>query len=1217
MFTPQKNPWPALSITPRSEVLGSARSGGGPRTTASNPRNLEKGKAVMYVDGPAEPPPPPPLGLLSENGGREVGETENMEDWRRFREAGLLDEATMEKRDKEALLEKIARLERELLDYQHYMGLLLIEKKEWTSKFEELRESIAEGQELLKREQASHSIALAEVEKREENLRKVLNVERQCVADLEKALRETRAECEQVKLSSETKLADAKALVSGVQGRSFQVQEKLSAADAKLTEASRKTLELDRKLLEIEARESVLRRERMSLKAEQEAHEASFSKHREDIREWEKKLQEGEEKLCEGRRIINEREEKASGIDKVLKQREKMLEEQMEKINLANLALKEKEHDIEVRLESLAVKEEKAESIRRQLEEKEKELSTLTEKLSARERVEIQKLLDDQRVALDLKNQQFEFELEGKRRLLDEEMRKKSDDLDEKKAEITHMEEKLRKREQGLENKSDRVKEKEKDVEAKLKLLKEKEKNLKEEEKNLGLVKEEIISEKESLEVLKDELKKMEAEISQKQLDIHAESERLKVIDAERREYVRLQTELKAETEKCRLKKELLLKEVEDLKQDRKKFEEGWEALDEKRAAVAAELQQLTEEKQMFEKLRHSEEDRLRNEKIANEDYIRRELEVIKLDKESFAANMRHEESVLSDKYQNERDQLQREFEARRMNLETNMLKKQEETEKNLQEKWREFELERDRELSNINYQKEEVKKEMEYLRSEKFSFEKEKLDIASNREQLKKQQLEMQKDIDELVMLSEKLKDQRRRFIQQRSRFLAFVERLKSCKNCGNIVRDLSDLAEIEHNDASAFPIEDELLEKVSSYGAEVGRSPTEADLKSSGSGGRVSWLQKCTSRFFNLSPKTIKRLGSQDLEQTVIDRPLVVDGKTEGPSMDFTAKNVAPNNTFEVAEQSLEVAASGDNLSNVEGRRQQVTEDSQHTEQRSDLQRPEKKPRGRPRRTRSVKAVVEDTAVILGNASDGPIIHEEQQKNAANYERRAELSLADKTARKRTRAQSSIMTGGELEADGSEGYSESVTAGGRRKRRQTVTPLQNPGEKRYNLRRHKTVGAATASQASVDSKRRVEAAEGGDVGTSETVNAEVASGRAFEIASDNHNPIPLVQVTSYKHDETRVTSDQAVQFRRPGNSLAGDADAAEIEVVDFSEVNGTREYNGEDEHGSTLYGDVGDDENSDNDNDDDDDDDDGGEDSEHPGETSVSRKIWNFFTS
>lgn len=93
----------------------------------------------------------------------------------------------------------------------------------------------------------------------------------------------------------------------------------------------------------------------------------------------------------------------------------------------------------------------------------------------------------------------------------------------------------------------------------------------------------------------------------------------------------------------------------------------------------------------------------------------------------------------------------------------------------------------------------------------------------------------------------------------------------------------------------------------------------------------------------------------------------------------------------------------------------------------------------------------------------------------------------------------------------------------------------------------------------------------------------------------------------------------------RMPGDGSDGNADAAGYEIVDFSkEANDTLEYNGEDEHRSTLQGDDGIgyeyydyDDDDDDDDGDGDGDGDGDDDSEHPDETSVARKIWNFFTS
>lgn len=100
MFTPQRKAFP----TPH-------RVGAG-KTSGLTPS--AKGKAVAVST--EAPPPPPPLGSLSEASG-EVAmgfDAGNLDDWMRFREAGLLDEAEMQRKDQEALYEKVSRLEREV-----------------------------------------------------------------------------------------------------------------------------------------------------------------------------------------------------------------------------------------------------------------------------------------------------------------------------------------------------------------------------------------------------------------------------------------------------------------------------------------------------------------------------------------------------------------------------------------------------------------------------------------------------------------------------------------------------------------------------------------------------------------------------------------------------------------------------------------------------------------------------------------------------------------------------------------------------------------------------------------------------------------------------------------------------------------------------------------------------------------------------------------------
>lgn len=64
------------------------------------------------------------------------------------------------------------------------MGLLILEQKELTSKYEQAKASAEAAELKYKRNQAAHASALAEARKREETLKKSLGVEKECIASV-------------------------------------------------------------------------------------------------------------------------------------------------------------------------------------------------------------------------------------------------------------------------------------------------------------------------------------------------------------------------------------------------------------------------------------------------------------------------------------------------------------------------------------------------------------------------------------------------------------------------------------------------------------------------------------------------------------------------------------------------------------------------------------------------------------------------------------------------------------------------------------------------------------------------------------------------------------------------------------------------------------------------------------------------------------------------
>ncbi|KAL1218530.1 Protein CROWDED NUCLEI 3 [Cardamine amara subsp. amara] len=1093
MFTPQRNQWSEID---------------------------RKGKAIAFSDEITTPPPRTSLRGVDD-------------DWRKFKEVGLLDEASLERKDRDALLEKVLKLEKELFDYQHNMGLLLIEKKKWTSTNEELQQAFDEAGEILKRERTSNLIALNEADKREENLRKALIAEKQFVAELEKDLKYWQQEHSEVKSTSEAKLAEANTLVMGIKEKALEVDRKRAVAEENLSVINRKSSELERKLKEVETREKVLQREHLSLVTEREAHEAVFYKQREDLQEWEKKLTVEEDRLSEVKRSTNHSEERIIESERSITKKEKLLEEMQQNIDIAKSELKQREESINIKLNDISLKEKDFEVKKTKIDMKEKELHELEEKLILREQMEIGKLIDDQKAVLDSKRQDFAMELEQMRISLDEELERKKAEVEQLQVEISDKGEKLAKREAALDKMEEKAKEKEKDLEATLKAVKEKEKALKAEEKKLHMENERLLEDKEGLRKLKDEIEEIGAETTKQESRIREEHESLRVTKEERLEFLRLQSELKQQIDRTKQEKEFLLKEHEELKQDKERFEKEWEALDEKKANIDREEKEVAEEKENLRSLQISEKHRLQREEMASKENLKRELDGVKMQKESFEADMEIKKLALHENAKNKTSQLVEDLEKQKRNLDMELQRQEEEGEKDFNERARTYEKRSQEELENIHYAKNLAQREMEEVQHEKLALEREREEISLQKKLLKEQEVEMHKDITELDVLRSSLKEQREEFICARDRFLVFLEKLKSCNSCGEIAEKfvLSDLPLPDIEDRNRLSGKQILKAEEA-----VNISPSAENSR------RTSLFGKIALKLLSISP--IKKTDK------VTDLGITVK-LPESPQPDDI-----------VADDDHEPSATEQSF--TESRMQEGPEVSLQSEIESNKPR-----RGRGRgksvrgRSQAGKAPSRDS-----KPSDGQI------------------------PRKRQREQASKITESEHAAGDSDDGVDSITTGGRKKKRQTAVPVtQTPGQPRYHLRRHRNVGTEEdKAQASTGATEKQESVNGG-IRTlpSPTDNPTPPQGENRE----NGKAEVLVEAVTHETVEAETEFKDNNTGKRP-------VEDPQLEAGGSGEI---KEHGEDDDENFSMIEEENEEE--------------GEEETERQGDASIGKKIWVFFTT
>lgn len=789
--------------------------------------------------------------------------------WKRLRQAGF-DEESIRRRDKAALIAYISKLEAEMFDHQHHMGLLILERKELDSKYEQIKASAETTEIMHKRDQALRLSALAEARRREESLKKAVGVKDECIASLEKALHEMRAESAEIKVSAESKLNEGRNMVEDAHKKFTEAEAKLHAAETLEAEASRYHRAAERKLQEVEAREDDLRRRIVSFKSDCDEKEKEIILERQSLGERQKTLQLEHERLLDAQALLNQREDYIFSRSEDLNRIEKDIEDSKVNIEKERRALNEERSNLELTEASLSKREQDVIKREALLNKEQQDLLILQEKLASKESDKVQKVIAGHENALRTRKSEFDAELEMKRKSIEDEIETKTRAWELKEMDLRQREDLMLEREHDLEFQSRAVADREKEVAETLNLLDEKEKRLGAAEEEFERNKACLQEEKEVIIKKKVELQKSLDSLDDKKKLVDCAKEKLEAMKTETSELSVLEINLKEEIDMVRAQKIELIVDSDKLKIEKAKFEAEWELIDEKREELRKEAECVAEERLAFSKFIKDERDSLRLEKIEMQDQYKCDVEALSREREDFMNKMVHDRTEWFSKMQQERADFLLDIEMHKRELENCFEKRREELESDLREREKAFEQERRNELHYISSLKVKAEKELEQVASEMNRLETERKEINLEREQRNKEWAELNNCIEDLKVQREKLKKQRELLHADREEILAQIEDLKKLQEL-NVASDIIADAELQNYEprrkisAKRIMKQQTLIQNAGDSLKEIVadidngfNSPSKHNLDgaSTHSSTPFSWIKRCSELIFKHSP-------------------------------------------------------------------------------------------------------------------------------------------------------------------------------------------------------------------------------------------------------------------------------------------------------------------------------------------------------------------------